>query len=96
MKIKDYDNKGLFDENKKKPKVRNFEGKIDLPDDKPEIKGEYGQAEDMLDMWGLDKQEATLGRKKRRRFILTHFSPSSFSPFCSLGPSRFTMASLVV
>ena len=69
MKIKDYDNKGLFDEKKKKSKVRNFEGKIELPDDKPEIKGDFGQAEDMLDMWGLDKQEATLGRKKRRRFI---------------------------
>ncbi|MBO7424944.1 MAG: SH3 domain-containing protein [Clostridiales bacterium] len=69
MKIKDYDDKGLFDEKKKKAKVRNYEGKIDLPDDKPEIKGDYGQAENMLDMWGLDKEEATLGRKKRRRFI---------------------------
>ena len=70
MKIKDYDDNGLFEnKKKKKSKVRHVETHIDLPDDTPEVGGEYGQPENMLDTWGLAKQEATLVRKKRTRFL---------------------------
>ncbi len=31
--------------------------------------GEYGKAEDMLDMWGLDKKEASVNRKRKSFFI---------------------------
>ncbi len=31
--------------------------------------GEYGKAEDMLDMWGLDKNEASVNRKRKSFFI---------------------------
>ena len=69
MKIQDFDDKGLFESKKKKSKVRHFEGHIDLPGESTEMEGEYGQAENMLDTWGLAKQEATLNRKKRRRIL---------------------------
>lgn len=69
MKIQDYDDKGLFESKKKKSKVRHFEGHVDLPGESTEMEGDYGQAENMQDTWGLARQEATLNRKRRKRFL---------------------------
>ncbi len=69
MKIQDFDDKGLFESKKKKSKVRHFEGHVDLPGESTEMEGDYGQAENMQDTWGLARQEATLNRKRRKRFL---------------------------
>lgn len=69
MKIKDYDDKGLFEPKKKKSKVRHVESHIAFPGENNELKGEFGQAEDLMDRWGLPTQEATLSRKRRKRFL---------------------------
>lgn len=69
MKIQDFDDKGLFESKKKKSKVRHFEGHVDLPGESTEMEGDYGQAENMQDTWGLARQDATLNRKRRKRFL---------------------------
>ena len=65
----EYDNDGLFEDKKKKSTVRHVETKIELPGETVDDDGDYGSAENMFDKWGLQKNEATLGRKRRKRFI---------------------------
>ena len=66
----EYDEKGLFEEKKKKKSsIRHVETKIDFQGSPAEMEGDYGSAENMLDKWGLQKNEATLGRKSRRRLL---------------------------
>ena len=65
----EYDGEDLFEKKKKESKVRHVETPIELPGRSEEIDGDYGSAENMQDKWGLQKNEATIGRKRRKRFI---------------------------
>lgn len=65
----DYDGKNLFGDSSSKGKIRHVENPVNFLGESTEIDGDYGQAEDMFDKWGLDKSEASVGRKKRKRFL---------------------------
>ncbi len=65
----EYDEKGLFDKGKKSGKVRHLETPVELPGMPEEDDGDYGSAEDLRDKWGLQKNEATIGRKRRKRLL---------------------------
>lgn len=65
----EYDSKNLFDDKKSKTPVRHVENPVNFLGEPTKSTGDYGQAEDMFDKWGLDKSDASVGRKRRRRFL---------------------------
>ena len=65
----EYDSKNLFDDSSSKPDVRHVENPVNFLGEKTNIDGNFGQAEDMFDKWGLAKNDASLNRKRRKRFI---------------------------
>ncbi|MCQ2467896.1 MAG: SH3 domain-containing protein [Clostridia bacterium] len=64
-----YDDDGLFDSKSSKSKVRHVENPVNFLGETMDSDGNYGQAEDMFDKWGLGKSEASVGRKRRKRFL---------------------------
>lgn len=62
--------KNLFDKDESKtPKVRHVDNPVNFLGETNNLSDEYGQAEDMFDKWGLAKNEASVGRKRRRHFL---------------------------
>lgn len=65
----EYDSKNLFDDSSSKPNVRHVENPVNFLGEETNIDGNFGQAEDLFDKWGLAKNDASLNRKRRKRFI---------------------------
>lgn len=52
-----------------KRKIRHIEDAASFLNETNEIEGDYGSAQDMMDMWGLDDKSATVKRRARNRYI---------------------------
>lgn len=52
-----------------KRKIRHIEDAASFLNETNEIEGDYGSAQDMMDMWGLDNKSATVKRRVRNRYI---------------------------
>ncbi|MCQ2516005.1 MAG: SH3 domain-containing protein [Saccharofermentans sp.] len=71
MKKRDIDNSSKHKDEGKG--IRHLEGAASFLNEASDINGEYGQAQDMFDMWGLDNKEAsvaTRGRNTLLRFVV--------------------------
>jgi len=66
MKKRDNDNSKNKDAGKG---IRHLEGAASFLNETNDINGDYGQAQDMFDMWGLDSKEASVASKGRNTLI---------------------------
>lgn len=64
-----FDENDLFSNKSSKSKVRHVENPLNFLGESTNSEGNYGEAEDMFDKWGLGKSEASVGRKRRKRFL---------------------------
>ncbi len=60
---------GLFDEPHKDRGIRHVEDAASFLNETSDLSGDYGQTENMLDMWGLRKREATVAGRGRHVLI---------------------------
>ena len=59
----------IFDEPHKNRGIRHVEDAASFLNETSDLNGDYGQTEDMYDMWGLGKREATVASRGRRMLI---------------------------
>lgn len=59
----------VFGEQPREKGIRHVEDAASFLNEINNLDGDFGQAENMLDMWGMSKNEATLRRTRRRRFL---------------------------
>lgn len=50
-------------------KIRHVEDAASFLNETNNIEGDFGEAQNMFDMWGLDERSATVKRKRRNRYI---------------------------
>ncbi len=67
MKKRDNDNSAKRKEEGRG--IRHLEGAASFLNETSDINGEYGQAQDMFDMWGLDSKDATVATKGRNTLL---------------------------
>lgn len=59
----------IIESNSDKRKIRHIEDAASFLNETSSIEGDYGEAQDMMDLWGLDEKSATVKRKRRNRYI---------------------------
>ncbi|MCQ2532519.1 MAG: SH3 domain-containing protein [Saccharofermentans sp.] len=59
----------IIESNSEKRKIRHIEDAASFLNETNNIEGDYGEAQDMMDLWSLDEKSATVKRKRRNRYI---------------------------
>ena len=59
----------IIESNSDKRKIRHLEDVASFLNETNNIEGDYGQAQDMQDIWGLNEKSATVKMRRRNRYI---------------------------